>query len=157
MNHTITGNGEFHYDDNGLIHRDDGPAIIYCGKFKYFYQHGKLYKDGKIVEFLQNMQFKINEFGEQLWYNDENKLNYKINIDGEYWYDNDGEWHNEFGPARILSNGTSFWCIHGKMHRLDGPAIEYADGSKDWAIDGKFLSCKDNEEFLRFIKLKALL
>jgi hypothetical protein len=49
------------------------------------------------------------------------------------WYDEDGKYHNESGPA-ITTESESQWWIHGS--RID---------------------CKDNEEFLRIIKIKELL
>jgi hypothetical protein len=95
------------------------------------------------------------------------------------WFNNNGLRHNEFGPAVQYQNGTDFWYINGKLHRLDGPAIDYfhykkwyvngelhrldgpaiewANGDKEWWIDGKAINCKTKKEFLRIVKLKALL
>ena len=80
----------------------------------------------------------INSFGTKRWY-----LNSKC--------------HREDGPAVEYTNGHKEWWLNDKLHRVDGPAIEYADGDKSWYYQGKKINCKDNEEFLRTIKLIAFL
>ena len=40
-------------------------------------------------------------------------------------------------------------------HRLDGPAIEWTDGSKYWYYHGDKIDCSSQEEFERFLRLKA--
>jgi hypothetical protein len=68
-----------------------------------------------------------------------------------------GKLHREDGPAVECSNGNKLWYINGKLHREDGSAVEYADGYKEWHYQGKHIDCKDNQEFLRMIKLMAFL
>ena len=53
--------------------------------------------------------------------------------------------------------GVKEWRINGKLHREDGPAIEFANGNKEWYYKGDWIDCKDNQEFLRMIKLLAFL
>ena len=66
--------------------------------------------------------------------------------------------HREDGPAYEWIDGSKFWYLNGLLHREDGPAIEYArSGSKRWFYHGKQIDCKDNQEFLRMIKLKIFL
>ena len=72
------------------------------------------------------------------------------------WYMNH-HLHKEDGPAIEYSDGSNYWFINGKLHREDGPAIEYPDGIKFWYYQSKEIDCKDNEEFLRIIKLMAFL
>ena len=74
----------------------------------------------------------------------------------KYWY-KDGILHRENGPAIVLDTGYKAWLINGLRHREDGPAIEYASGNMSWYLNGENIICKDNEEFLRIIKLKAFL
>tara|TARA_R110000868_G_scaffold75946_3_gene218791 strand:+ start:11692 stop:12021 length:330 start_codon:yes stop_codon:yes gene_type:complete len=97
----------------------------------------------------------------------------------KYWTLN-GLFHREDGPAIERFNGTKLWYLHGNLHREDGPACEYSDGSKAWYLNGlchredgpavecsngdkywyyqsKFIDCKNNEEFLRMIKLMVFL
>tara|TARA_B110000503_G_C7001013_1_gene351534 strand:+ start:341 stop:601 length:261 start_codon:yes stop_codon:yes gene_type:complete len=85
------------------------------------------------------------------------KSNPTILKDGtKYWYLND-LLHREDGPAFEGAGGIKAWYINGKFHREDGPAIEYAHGDKRWYYQGKLIDCKDNQEFLRIIKLKMFL
>ena len=81
----------------------------------------------------------------------------KIYIDGtKRWYLS-GFLHREDGPAIEYSNGTKFWWINDKLHREDGPAVEYSNGDKYWYYHGKHINCKDNEEFLRMVKMIVFL
>ncbi len=63
--------------------------------------------------------------------------------------------HNEDGPALILSSGSKFWFINNKRHRIDGPAVEYYNGAKSYYYQDELIVVKTDEEFQRFIKLKA--
>ena len=74
----------------------------------------------------------------------------------KHWYIN-GLLHREDGPAIEWIDGHKHWFLNGKLHREDGPAIEWADGAKYWFYKGKRISCKDNEEFLRMIKMIVFL
>lgn len=80
---------------------------------------------------------------------------YIINSYGDKeWFQN-GLYHREDGPAIECFNGTKYWIINGKSHREDGPAIVYASGGKSWYLNDELIDCKDNEEFLRVVKMKA--
>ena len=57
----------------------------------------------------------------------------------------------------IEYDGEKVWYLNGELHREDGPAIEMLDGIKEWWLYGEEINCKDNEEFLRIVKLKAFL
>jgi len=84
------------------------------------------------------------------------KINKKTYPNGDiYYYDEDNKYHNEVGPAVESHNGSIFYYIHGKCHRLDGPAVEYCDGSKGWFFNGKFIPVKNQEDFERYLNLKA--
>lgn len=64
---------------------------------------------------------------------------YKVTVDkdGTNWYNEQGQLHNEHGPAYEGADGTKAWYLNGKLHREDGPAIEYADGNKFWFLNGE--------------------
>jgi hypothetical protein len=79
------------------------------------------------------------------------------NFGTKRWYNDRWEFHREDGPAIEFNDGSKSWFINGKLHRLDGPAIERISGDNCWYIDGERIHCKDNEEFLRIVKMKALL
>jgi hypothetical protein len=74
----------------------------------------------------------------------------------KYWYLNDKR-HREDGPAIEYANGSKAWYINGLLHREDGPAVECVFGYYEWYYHGKQIDCKDNQEFLRMIKLMAFL
>ncbi len=72
------------------------------------------------------------------------------------WYMNH-HLHKEDGPAIEYSDRDKEWFLNGLRHREDGPVIEYGDKDKFWFYHGKQIDCKDNQEFLRMIKLMAFL
>jgi hypothetical protein len=49
-------------------------------------------------------------------------------------------------------NGDKVYYHNDDFHRPDGPAIEFANGDKYWYINGKYVPCKTQEEFERFVK-----
>jgi hypothetical protein len=64
--------------------------------------------------------------------------NPEIDQDGnKWWYNSDGQFHQENGPAIITADGRKYWYQNGKPHREDGPAVECPDGNKFWYINGK--------------------
>jgi hypothetical protein len=120
---------KFWYNDNGQLHRDDGPAVEYANGSRLWYINGKVHrKDGPAQE----------------------------NSEVNRWYIN-GKLHREDGPAIIFFNGNKFWCINGEKHRLDGPAIKMSDNTEYWYINGEQIDCSDNEEFLRIVSMKEFL
>jgi hypothetical protein len=78
-----------------------------------------------------------------------------ITADGDQFWLFKGEFHREDGPAYIGATGTKIWYKHGLYHRLDGPAIEWTTGEKAWYINGEDVMVDSQEEFDRFVKLKA--
>jgi len=92
----------------GVLHREDGPAIIYPGGGEEWYLAGVHHRDG----------------GPAI-----------TTIDGsQYWY-RGGDLHRDDGPAVCESNGTKAWYVNGKLHRTDGPALVTPEGSQ-WFVDG---------------------
>ena len=71
--------------------------------------------------------------------------------------DINGKYHREDGPAAEYPNGDKYWYLNGKRHREDGPAIEYTNRYKAWYLNDIKIDVKDNDEFLRIVKLKAFL
>ena len=69
------------------------------------------------------------------------------------WYQN-GLCHRIDGPAIEWNSGRKEWYQNGLLHRVDGPAREFTNGDKYWYYEGKFIDCKSQEEFERYIKLK---
>jgi hypothetical protein len=56
------------------------------------------------------------------------------------WFDSDGEFHRDNGPAVIYTNGYQSWWQHGSIHRDDGPAIEWGNGTSSWWVNDRRLS-----------------
>ena len=79
--------GDKHWYLNGLLHREDGPAVEWPDGTKSWYLNGKLHReDGPAVEWAN---------GDKSWY-----LN--------------GKMHREDGPAGEWSNGNKYWYLNGE-------------------------------------------
>jgi hypothetical protein len=67
------------------------------------------------------------------------------------------EWRHTDGRTyyRKYGTGFSFWCLDDQYHREDGPAIEFSDNSKMWYLYGERLPVKTQEEFERYLKMRA--
>ena len=110
---------EIHFNSEGQLHREDGPAVEYYDGAKEWCLNGKFHRtDGPAIE---------NNDGYKDWY-----LN--------------GERHRTDGPAIECADGTKHWWLNGERHRTDGPAIEYTDGDKYWYLNGQQLT---EEEFTK--------
>ena len=128
-------NGDKQWYRNGQLHRDDGPAIEYVSGHKQWYRNGQLHRDdGPAIEYVN---------GDKEWYR--NGLRHRedgpaIEQAGgnKEWYRN-GQLHRDDGPAIEYANGSKEWWRDGKLHREDGPAIEWANGNKEWWQNGKFI------------------
>jgi hypothetical protein len=96
-----------YYNEQGQLHRTNGPAIEFVDGNKYYFKNSIIHReDGPAVE-----------------YADGSKEYYKNDL-----------LHREDGPAIENANGDKFYYVNGITHREDGPAIEYADGSKEYWI-----------------------
>ena len=109
--------GYGYYNDNGKLHREDGPAEIYPDGTQIWYLNGRLHReDGPAV---------IHPDGTQFWH-----LN--------------GKRHRKDGPAEIYPDGTKIWFLNGKRHREDGPAVISPDGSQEWWLNDIVITDKVN-------------
>lgn len=50
--------------------------------------------------------------------------------------DENGEWHNDSGPAIVNSNGTKHWYKNGNLHNEIEPAIITYGGYRAWYENG---------------------
>lgn len=64
-------------------------------------------------------------------------VEYKVQVfeDRTAWYNLDGQFHREDGPALEYKDGYKAWFKNGNRHRLDGPAVEHPDGTNYWCIE----------------------
>lgn len=103
-------------NEDGKLHRLDGPAIEYANGDKSWYVNGERHRtDGPAIEWTDG-------------YNE--------------WHVN-GKLHRLDGPAiewTKETKGAKHWYVNGERHRTDGPAIVHADGNKSWWVDGNQLS-----------------
>ena len=87
----------------------------------------------------------------------ENGIEYEIReyYGSTHWYRN-GELDRESGPAKMLNTGSAEWYRNGKLHRLDGPALDRTNmGETYWFYHGELIECETQEEFERYLRLKA--
>jgi hypothetical protein len=111
------------------------------------------------------MKHEIDECGDECWYDDKNLLHRddgpallvkkEHDILVSYWYIH-GQRHRIDGPAILWDDGAYCYYRNDELHRTDGPAVVW-EGFKKWFINGEKIDCKDNEEFLRIVKMKELL
>lgn len=107
----LTPGGNKYWHKNGMLHREDGPAIIIADGYKEWWINDRKHRvDGPAV----------------------------IYPDGtEKWFFND-RLHREDGPAVIDPNGDKEWYLNGKRHRIGGPAIEYPGDRFVWIVNGQY-------------------
>jgi len=117
------------YDNNGNLHRENGPATIRKNGVNEWFYYGKLHRIGGPAV-------------------------YNTNNNEYYEYYEFGKLHRMDGPA-ICHGKHKEWYVADKLHRLDGPAIIYPDGAMSWYYNDIKIHCETQEEFIRLLNLKA--
>jgi len=104
----ICPNGEIGYYSYNMLHREDGPALIWHDGTKEWYKNGKLHREnGPDVEYNEGIK---------------------------EWY-KDGKRHREDGPAIIWANGSKEWYINGKrLKKEDFTSIEMVQQMNAWEL-----------------------
>jgi hypothetical protein len=119
------------YNDEGKLHRLDGPAIEKENGYKAWYVEGKCHRlDGPAVISISD--------------------NCK-----EWWVE--GKRHRLDGPAFEGFDGYKSWWYNGELHRVDGPAIERSEGSEEWWVDGEEVTEQDYPEAVLLYKCRMVL
>jgi len=86
--HLLPPPKEWHRED-GKLHREDGPAMVYENGTKAWFINGQLHRtDGPAIEYADG---------------------------AKYWYQS-GKLHRKDGPACITSLGTEAWWLYGKRY-----------------------------------------
>ena len=92
-------------------------------------------------------EYKVRVFdnGAIHWYNQEGQYHREDGPAAEYGDGSthcfkNGQYHREDGPAVEYTDGTKYWFKNGQYHREDGPAVEYVNGSKLWYLKGVWLT-----------------
>ena len=80
-------------------------------------------------------------------------MNPEINKYGtKKWFDSDGLWHREDGPAIEYADGKNYWYRNGKRHQEDGPAIEGLNGYQSYWLEDMYYSEKEYWEKIKELK-----
>jgi hypothetical protein len=121
-------------DERGLIHRDNGPAVLIyrpeqTSPFgEAWYKDGQIHRDGAAAMRLEHHPGRV----DMRWYQS-------------------GDLHRDTGPARIVQEDTTsgpmitmeHWSRRGEDHRLGGPAFQAISvrtgviTQEYWRFDGK--------------------
>jgi hypothetical protein len=128
---------------NGILHREDGPAVETSNGVKFWYINGLMHReDGPGIE-TSDVCCTLYWAANGIEYTEQEhmiKFNWKSKL-------------------TIDHHGTKEWKLpSGKHHREDGPAIEYASGNKEWYINGiEEYTEQDYKYKIRSIKLTKIL
>lgn len=123
-------------NNNGEVHRDNGPAIVLSNGDTYYYKNGEIHRDYAPAVITRDYAC--------------------------YWQN--GEKHRDGGPAEfhwVKYGGTSYaknittkvWYKHGKIHCESGYAIEYSD-EYGWNYSGRYCIEGDVCSFIDILRYK---
>jgi hypothetical protein len=102
--------GVTEYYEDGVLHRDGGPAIIHPDGTQIWMCRGTLHRDG-----------------------DEPAI---TRPNGAKHYYKHGERHRNGSPA-VMEHFKTEWWANDKLHRDDGPAvIFFGEGPDQWWVNG---------------------
>lgn len=141
----IAGNGDRYWLSGGLIHRANGPAIVYANGQQEWFQNGMKHRDGdqpasihpngQMTWFQNGLEHRdggpayIHPNGVETWFQHGKKhrdgdLPAMKTPVGLYWLQN-GEYNRDYGPS-VVADDYEIWHQDGVIHRMDGPAyIQY--------------------------------
>ena len=158
--------GNIFFLENGLLHRDDGPAVYIRKVFGKSITNmmSKYFREGEFYYFFNKKEYEIILKGSEIWFHrgvphregapaitSKNGCVWFNNgmILGrgkkpsvcyknlKLWFNNEGQLHRDKKPAYI-SEECLRWFQDGKEHRDDDkPARIYKDGGKFWFKNGK--------------------
>ena len=99
----------------------------------------------------------VNNYGTKIWINKDGKIHREGNqpaieyVDGyKAWYIN-GELHRDNDEPAAEDHGYKAWFKNGSRHRVKGAAIEYPNGTKSWYLNDKYIECKSQKEFKKYL------
>lgn len=132
-----TGTGDIDWRRNGILTRDNGPAVISADGSEVWYQQGLMHRDGGQPAVTVVAKEGLNQ--EWYWRGKKHREDGPAVVypDGRMeWYQH-GQLHRLDGPAIMDSDGNQLWWLNGQLHREGAPAIERTDGSQEWYLHGK--------------------
>ncbi len=118
---------------NGLLHRNDGPAVQCIRGMKAYYHNGEMHRSYGPAKILSD--------GTKMWYIHGNL--HRVGGPAVVWNDGNCKWycyghlHRDGGPAIINADGSHEWYHHGRKHRTNGPAITRTYGRREYWINGR--------------------
>jgi len=145
----IYRDGSKEYWQNGVLHRENGPAIDTPRKKIWFWEGRKHRDDGPAVEYANGSE-EFYHHGAR--HRGDGPAIQRANGNAQYWraVPTKGkkrpfrsQRHCADGPAVIMLHGVprdrarvEYW-LDGELHRADGPAIEFDDGGDEWFREGR--------------------
>jgi hypothetical protein len=126
---TVEPDGSIKYNrSNGLLHRLNGPAIVWADGTEEWWVNGRHHRDdGPAI----------------------------IGNESRRWCQ-DGKFHRLDGPAIEWADGTEEWWVEGGLHRTDGPAVVKSNGKgkHEWWVDGRQLSLNGRKQIVILLASK---
>lgn len=130
--------GNSFYTADGLLHREDGPAVVLGDGTEEWYCEGALHRE-------DDLPASVSSTGEKEWrrYGSQHRDGDKPAVtspDGNAIYIVDGKLHRGGGkPAVIYPSGHTEWWVDGELHRAVeyGPAKIRSNGESEYWVAGK--------------------
>lgn len=125
---------------NGILHREDGPAVERDDGTIEWHRHGLRHREGGPAVVTPDQA--DGQPGWQEWWVKGRRHRAGgpafVCGDSEEWW-SDGQLHRDDGPAWIKGGhaGDRRWYCRGVLHRDDGPAVEYSDGTVEFYVAGQ--------------------
>lgn len=119
---TLKYESNIYHFRNGILHREDGPAVESSSGTKIWYQNGYKHRDGGPAYIIDN---------------------------NREWYQF-GKLHRDDGPAKERIGGAwdgeKSWYINGELHREDGPASIHRNGNVYYYLNDVLFNSKEHFE-----------
>ena len=129
--------GDIRYtNDKGVLHRENGPAVITADGIENWYFNGKLHRDG-VKPAIYNKDMTIVKYYKHGNLHRDGDLPASIE-NGRTSYYRNGKLHRDGDlPAIICKTGSTYYYKNGKLHRDgDMPAKIEANGTEIYYKDG---------------------
>jgi hypothetical protein len=138
------GDGSKQWFENGIRHREDGPAVEYKNGRKTWWLIGCEYTESGWKKEVAKLNAKTAEEAKVVETKEEPVV---LKVESL------SELPNKFTGIVEVSCVARCWYKNGLKHREDGPAVEWASGAKSWWLNG-FL-CSEEEWKAEVAKLNA--
>jgi hypothetical protein len=138
----------WHYNEQGQLHRTDGPAAERSGD-KFYFISDKLHRtDGPAVELANG--YKSYWIGGKLHRTEGPAIEWESCYDSIYITSLQ---QNDAVQILVLWVGAKEYWVNGQRHRTDGPAVEFINGNIEYWINNQQLTW---QEFRKYVAIKKL-